>query len=199
MHKQGFLDALRSKLSGLPSEDIEERITFYSEIIDDRIEDGASEDEAISDIGSVDEIVAQIVTETPLIKIVKKKMTPKRRIRAWEIVLLVLGSPIWLSLLIAAFAVMISMYAVLWSVIVSLWSVFASFIGCSLGGIIAGIGFALYTNTLSGFALIGAAIFCAGCAIFSFYGCKAATKGMARLTKKIAFGIKNCLIKKEEA
>ncbi len=43
MNKQAFLTQLRKGLSGLPQEDIEERLAFYSEMIDDRIEEGLSE------------------------------------------------------------------------------------------------------------------------------------------------------------
>ena len=38
-----FLDELRKGLSGLPEEDIQERLSFYSEMIDDGMEEGLSE------------------------------------------------------------------------------------------------------------------------------------------------------------
>ena len=43
MNKQDFLAQLRKELSGWPKEDAEERLTFYSEMLDDRIEEGLSE------------------------------------------------------------------------------------------------------------------------------------------------------------
>ncbi len=199
MNKQEFLAQLRKGLSGLPQDDIEERLTFYSEMIDDRMEEGLSEEEAVSGIGSVDTIISQSIADTPLAKLVKERIKPKKRLGTWEIALLVLGSPLWLSLLIAAFAVILSLYISLWSVIISLWAVFGSFIGCALGGIGAGIGFAIGDNSLTGVALIGAGIVCAGLSIFLFYGCKAATKGAVLLTKKIALDIKNGFAKKEGA
>ncbi len=198
MNKQEFLAQLRKGLSGLPQDDIEERLTFYSEMIDDRMEEGLSEEEAVSGIGPVDTIISQSIADTPLAKLVKEKIKPKKSPGAWEIVLLVLGSPVWLSLLIAAFAVILSLYISLWSVIISLWAVFGSVIGCALGGIAAGIGFAVGGNSLTGVALIGAGIVCAGVSIFLFYGCKAATKGTILLTKTIVLGIKNGFIRKEE-
>ena len=73
MNKQEFLTRLRKGLSGLPQEDIEERLTFYSEMIDDRIEEGLSEEEAVAAIGSPDEIAEQIIGEIPIKKIVKEK------------------------------------------------------------------------------------------------------------------------------
>ena len=48
MNKQEFLDELRKGLCGLPSEDIEERINFYSEMIDDRMEEGLTEEESVA-------------------------------------------------------------------------------------------------------------------------------------------------------
>ena len=46
MSKQEFLEQLRRGRSGLPREDIEERLTFYSEMLEDRMEEGLSEEEA---------------------------------------------------------------------------------------------------------------------------------------------------------
>jgi len=197
--KLEFILALNERLSGMPKSELTERLEFYSEMIDDRIEEGLSEAEAVADIGSVEDISAQIVAETPLIKIAKEKLKPKRRFKTWETVLLALGSPVWLSLLVAAFAVMLSLYAAVWAIIISLWSVFAAFLGCAVGGIVGGICIAIFENPQTGIALIGAALVCVGLSIFSFFGCKAATKGILLLTKKTALGIKGLFLKKEKA
>jgi len=197
MSKQEFLAQLRKGLDGLPQDDIEERLLFYSEMIDDQMEEGLPEEEAVSAIGAVDEIVAQVVAETPLVKIAKERIRSKRRLRVGEIVLLALGSPIWLSLGIAAFAVILSLYISLWAVIISLWAVFASFAACSIGGVLACVVFTVGGNGASGLAMLAAGIVCAGLAIFMFYGCKAVTDGTLILTKKMAIWIKNCFIRKE--
>ena len=198
MSKQEFLFLLRKGLSGLPQDEIEERLSFYSEMIDDQMEEGLSEAEAVLEVGSVDEIVTQVIAEIPLTKIAKERLKSKRRLRVWEIILLVLGSPIWLSLGIAAFAVILAIYVSLWAVIISLWAAFISVIGLALGEIISGIAIACNGNALSGIAMLGTGIVCAGISIFSFYACKVATKGILLLTKKIVVWIKNCFIKKEE-
>ncbi len=199
MTKQDFLASLGKGLSGLPKDDIEERLSFYGEMIDDRIEEGLTEEEAVFAVGSTQDIVAQVVADTPLAKIAKEKLKPKRRLKAWEIVLLVLGSPIWLSLGISVIAVIFSLYVVLWSVIVSLWAVFASFVGCSIGGTLACVILTVGGNGASGIAMLAAGFVCAGFAIFMFYGCQAVTKGTLLLTKKIAIWTKNCFKGKEEA
>ena len=94
MNKIQFLMVLQDRLCGLPQEDIEERLNFYGEMIDDRVEEGLSEEEAVADVGDVDQIVDQILQEVLLIKIVKEKITPKRKLKVLEIILLSLGSPI---------------------------------------------------------------------------------------------------------
>ena len=108
-----------------------------------------------------------------------------RKLPTWEIVLLVLGSPIWLSLLIAAIAVVLSVYISLWSIIISLWAVFGSIVACAFAGILCGIVFAMVGYGITGVAMIAAGLILAGLSIFLFYGCKLVTTGTVLLTKKI--------------
>ena len=202
MNKSEFLAELRSRLVGLPQNEIEERISFYSEMIDDRVEEGATEEDAVAGIGSIDEIVAQILEDVPLWNIVKEKIKKKnkkkrRKLKAWEIVLIVLGFPVWLPLLIAAFAVILSLYLTLWALVISLWAVFVSLAACGLAGIVAGVGYAILVKPIDGILLVAAGLVCSGLAIFAFIGCKAATKGTARLTKKMIFGIKHLFVGKD--
>lgn len=197
MNKQAFLAALQAKLSGLPAQDVQDRLSFYAEMIDDRMEDGVSEEEAVAEIGSVDAIAADILSKIPLTRIIKEKSRPKRRLEAWEIVLLILGAPIWLSLLIALFAVVISLYAAAWSVIVSIWAVFGSLAASGVGCFLAGIGFVIGGHALSGVAMLGAGLLLAGLSVFAFFGCQAATGGILWLTKRAILGLKRCFIRKE--
>jgi len=199
MTKTEFLSELRKKLSGLPEADINRSLDYYAEMIDDCVEDGLEEAAAVESLGSIDGIADQILKDIPLPKLVKEKIKPKRTLRAWEIVLIVLGSPVWLPLLIAAVAVVLSLYAVLWSLIISVWAVFGTTVGVSVGGIFSGAAFAFTGNALAGIALIGATLVCAGLSVFIYFGCMSATKGTLILTKKIALGIKKCFVKKEGA
>lgn len=199
MNKQEFLRALRKKLSGVPKKDMEESLAFYGEMIDDGIEEGLLEEEAVSKIGSVEEIAAQIISEIPLTSIAKQKFKPKRRLKAWEVVLLTLGSPIWLSLLIAALAVVFALYVVVWSAAIALWAVLVAFIACGGGGAICGVFFLFSKNALAGLASISAALILAGSAIFLFYGCKIASKAAFALPKNVASAIKKRSVQKEES
>lgn len=198
MNKAEFIAKLRAKLSRLPAPELDERIAFYSEMIDDRIEEGLSEKEAVAAIGTVDEVYSQIITDTPLITLAKEKLLPKRKLRPWEIILLTLGAPLWIILALAAIVIGVSIYAVIWSISISLWAVELTFIVCSVGSIIVSITLLVAGNTLSSIAVIGAGIALAGLSVFMFYGCKLATIGTIKLTKKIPLLIKKCFVGKEE-
>lgn len=195
MDKQQFFAALRERLAGLPEEDIASSLEYYGEMIDDRLEDGVPETVAVAALGPVDEIAEQILLDTPMPKLVKARMKPRRTLKAWEIVLIVLGSPVWLPLLIALAAVVLSVYITLWAIIVSLFavvlSVAVSSIACLVGG------FLLQPLSLPGVLLgLGAALVCAGLAIFLFFGCRALAKGIVKLCKLLWQAIKGCFIGK---
>lgn len=190
MNKQEFLSRLREGLSGLPQEDVAERLQFYGEMIDDKTEEGLSEDEAVAQIGPVEQIVSQSIEDPEPVKPAQAQPLSRRRLRAWEIVLLVLGSPLWLSLLVAVFAVVLSFGIAVWAVVLSLWAAALSLAVCAVCGAAAGILLLLRGDGLRGTALLGAGMVLAGFSVFLFFGCRTATKGAAFLTKKTAFGIK---------
>ena len=175
MTKIGFLMALRDRLAGLPQAELEERLGFYSEMIEDRMEEGLSEEEAVAAVGSVDEIAAAVTAEMPLIKRAAEKIKPKRALRRWELVLLILGSPVWFSLLVAAFAVAISLYASLWAVLISLWAGFVALAVCAPAGVAVGVMLLCFGRIGAGIALLGGActaaalsvLFCGGCLVLT--------------------------------
>ena len=195
MTKKEFLKELESKLQGLPQNDLEERLEFYSEMIDDRVEEGKSEFEAVREIGDVDDVVSQIASETPLLKLVKEKAKPKRELKAWEIVLIVIGFPIWLPLLIVALALALVAYILIWILVIVTYAV-------ELSLIVGGLGCIIYYFA-SGFnlAFLAIGILGLGAAVFWFFVCIGATKVTLKLSKKIGLGIKRMFIsggKKDE-
>ena len=196
MTKIEFLLDLYRHLDGLPEQEVTDQINYYGEMIDDRMEEGLTEEMAVAQIGSAEEIATQILSETPITKLIKARK--KRRLTGTEITLLILGFPLWLPLLVAAFAVVFSLWISLWAVVISLWSVPVSLAACGIGGIIGGIILAVTSKALNGIALIGTALVCIGLSVFAFYGCKAATKGSAALTKRLWLWIKKCIMHKEK-
>lgn len=198
MNEEQFLDELRRKLSGLPQEDIEERIAFYEEMIADRMDEGMSEKEAVSGIGSIEEITRQIMSEIPLTKLVKEKVRPKRSLKAWEIVLLVLGSPVWIPLAIAAVAVLLSVYAVLWAVVICVYAVDFSFAAGTLAGVVGVFAYLKAGNPVGALFSLGTGIVCAGLAILMFFVSVWITKAVIKLGGRILLGIKISFVGRED-
>ena len=170
MNKKAFLKQLSRRFRSLPRQERDDRLRFYGEMIDDRMEEGLTEEEAVAAIGTVEELTAEL----PCPK--------KRQWRVWEIVLLILGAPLWISLLAAVFAVVLALFVSLLAVVVCLWAAFAAVVVCVLGGLIAAF-VLLFSNPYTGWATLGAVMVCAGLSIFLLLGCKAVTKGFLWLTK----------------
>lgn len=197
MNKMAFLSALRDRLSGLPEEDIGQSIDYYSEIVDDRIEEGLSEEEAVGALGPVEEIVSQILSETSLPKLVKAKVKPRRTLKTWEIVLLIAGSPVWAPLLLAAAVILLAVYIVLWAVILVLYSIVLSFAAGAVAGILGFFASMPSGGFVQGFAFLGTGLFCAGITILLLLGFNQITRNILHLSKKALLNIKTRFIKKE--
>jgi len=197
MKKYEFLAELQRRLDGLSADDLKASLDYYAELIDDRIDDGMTEDEAVASVGTPADAAAQILEEMPISKLVRARAKPKKQLGALAITLIILGSPIWLSLAIAAFAVAIAVAAVVFSVWVSLWSVFAALAGSAVGCII-GCPFVIINNGVGlGLLAVGAGLFAGGLAILAFHGCLGITKLLTLGIKKLFLRIKRGFIRKE--
>ncbi|HEY8445085.1 MAG TPA: DUF1700 domain-containing protein [Bacilli bacterium] len=62
MNKVKFLNEIKVNLKDFKKEEIDRIIEYYEEMIDDKIEMGLSEEEAISSLGDVNEITTEIKT-----------------------------------------------------------------------------------------------------------------------------------------
>ena len=175
MTKKEFLDALSRGLSGLPRREREERVNFYREMIDDRIEEGMPEPDAVASVGTVEGTVSQILAERPAVV----SETPKKSGggRVWVIVLLVLGFPVWFPLLLSGF---VTVASVVFSLFVALWAADVSFAAGAVGGV-GSFFVLLFTGQFaSAFFALGAGLISGGLAILLFFGAVAATKGLWR-------------------
>lgn len=194
MDKYHFLLVLSEKLKTLPEHDRQRSVDYYAEMIADRMEEGLSEEEAVAAIGSVDDIAKNILAEAPVSPLPAKQ---HRSLRWWEITLLILGSPVWVSLLIAAAAVVFAIWISLWSVVISLYATAialgAAALGCILGSffmIASGIGEVLIAW--------GAAFVCAGLAILMFMLGNLTVTGVIALSKLTWNGIRRSFRRKEQ-
>ena len=198
MNKMEFLSRMEAALAGLPREDVEERLIFYAEMIDDRVEDGLPEEEAVAQIGPVEDLAAQIAAEIPLSRLVKERVRSRGKRSAGEVALLVLGSPLWIPLLVAAFAVLLSVYIVIWAVIVSLWAAVLSIALCAPVAVGLGGWLLLRGDAQAGLVLISVGMVLAGLSIYLFFVCRAVTKGAIIATGRIARGIRALFLRKEK-
>lgn len=181
MDKYEFLTELCARLWALPQEDAKRSVDYYGEMIDDRMEDGLSEAEAVAAIGDPDEIARTILASTTFPQPAAPEQNAGKRLRWWEILLLVLGSPVWLSLIIAVAAVIFSVWISLWSVVISLYATAVALGASAIGCLLA----VFFTFDVPGSAAValGAALICAGLTILIFMLSNLAAKAMVQLTK----------------
>lgn len=66
MTREQFLKQLRSALSGMKAEELEGVISYYDEMLDDRMEAGMSEEAAVSAMEPVQVIAARVLSEADL-------------------------------------------------------------------------------------------------------------------------------------
>ena len=197
MSKSEFIEQLRSALNGLSEEDLKKSVDYYEEMIDDRIEDGIPEEDAVAGIGSVESVKEQIMADIPLAKLVVEKVRPKRSLKAWEIVLLVLGAPVWIPLIIAAIAVVFALFVVIWAVVVSVYAVALSLAVAALGCLAGAVFYLVLGNPAGALFAFGAGTVCAGLAILLFLASVQISKAAAKLTGRMLLGIKNSFVGKE--
>lgn len=196
MTKHEFLKDLANRLSQLPGDEVDKQLAYYAELIDDMMEDGILEERAVEKLGDVASIAQTVLQETPLPVLMKSRMKAGGGWTALRIALLVLGSPVWLPILLALIAVLLAVYLVIWSVIVVL---FAAVLSIALAGLALIVGAFLNIGGLlpGDLLLFGAGLALAGISILAFFGALAAAKGLVKLTALIARSIKSLFIRKE--
>jgi uncharacterized membrane protein len=197
MKKNEFLQELGIEILGLPQEDTEHWLEYYTEMLEDRIEEGMSEQEATAALGDPKAIARQILAQTPFTKLIKNKIAPKRKLQVWEIVLVVLGSPIWLAIAVSLAAAFFAIFASLWAGIVSVWAAELSVAVCGLAGVLFSFFLVGTGTTYQGLLLLGGGLFCAGLAYFGFFACKCLTVLLCKLCKLFVLFVKSLFVEKE--
>lgn len=162
MNKQEYIEALRAELSGMNKSEVSKTIEFYSELIDDALEDGVSEEEAVAGLEQPETVAARMRRE-------ETADTKKRGHTVLFVIAIVLASPIWLPIAVSVIAVLFSVYISLWAVVISLM---VSAAGSGVGAI-AGTAAAVMMFNSRGIAdslfILGSALVIAGAAILLMY------------------------------
>ena len=194
MNKSEFLRILRSRLDLLPPEERERNIGYYEELFSDMLEEGMSEEEVSAHLGDPEQIAREILAEQPLPKLVKSRVRPSGGWTALSITLIVLGSPVWLPLLIALAAVLLSVFVVIWALILSVLAA-ALAIGVSAVALVLAAIFGYLK--ISGFLLTGLALICVGLCLLTGLLAAALCRAAVRCGKWLWRQIKKLLVKKE--
>lgn len=158
MNKSEFLKKLKSSLTRMTKEERERTLSYYSELIDDRIDSGATEEEAVGALGNIDEITAQILRDA------EEQGTLKPERKPVNTTLLIVGSPLWVPLLIAALSVIFSLYVTVWAVLFSFWASVFAFAVSALGGVVGGSVYLVF-NLPVALTLLGSGLVLAGLAL----------------------------------
>lgn len=190
MNKADFLSELKARLSGLAEADIASSLDYYGEMIDERIEDGLSEGEAVAAIGSVEQAAEQILSEIPLPRIIKSNVKQRGKLRPWEIVLLIVGSPLWISILAAVFAVLLSVFAALLAVLISVFAIGAALAVSAFGIAVGGIVLIFAKGFVPALMFIGAALMAAGLALLFWPLFKLMCRGFVWICRKFVLWLK---------
>ena len=90
----------------------------------------------IAGLEDADTIAGRITDETSIRKLVAREVKGKR-FSVPAIILIIVGSPIWLSILIAVAASLLALYVSVWSVVVSLFAADVAFAASAVLAVIA--------------------------------------------------------------
>jgi len=176
MNKAQFLGEVRRRLRHLSKEDIKPSLDYYEEMIDDYIENGMSPEEAVAEMGTVDEAVAHILSE-----ISGEELKDRRPLRAKEIVLLAFASPFILVFASVALSLIISV----WAVIVSLYAADLSFAVTAVAVVGFGVASVIAGKILEAVASFGVALVFLGLTILLLLALNKLTVLFAKFNKFI--------------
>ena len=197
MTKADFLQLLERALAQLPEEERQANLEYYSELLDDMIEEGMTEEEATAKLGSPAQIAENILQEMPLGKLVSTRMKPKKGWTPLAIVLVVVGSPIWGPLLLAAAVVVLALFASIWALGVAVVAVVVGLAVAVVAAPIIAIRAAVLTMP-AGLVLLGGGLVLLGLCVLGGLMAVELCKLLWQLTVWLVHKIKGLFIRKEE-
>lgn len=170
MNKDEFLIQLTQKLSNIPPSEIIKIIDYYRETIEDKIEDGMSEELAIKSLGTFEEIIQNIEDELNLSIIVKEKVKNKMSDNSKQknlliIIAIIVTLPLWGAIAIAGIICILALYFAIWSIFISGVVAYFCTILTSFSAFYLGIIKLFQLQTLNGVCYIGIGLFIVGIVI----------------------------------
>ena len=197
MSKEDFTFYLRKRLVLLPQEDIEDRIAFYTEMIDHRMGNGMSEEEAVASLGPIEDIAEHIMSEIPLSTLVMRQVKPERSAKGWQIALIILGFPLWFPLIITAVILVVTFYMTVWIIQAAFYVVDLAIAIVAIATIPLAIYLFIHANIPGGLFAIGAGFIIFGVVLIIFALCNGITRLLIKLTGRLLYHIKSLFVGKE--
>lgn len=197
MSKADFLRLLERALAQLSEEERQKNLEYYSELLDDMMEEGMTEAEATAKLGSPSQIAQSILQEVPLGKLVSTRMKPKSGWTPLAIVLAVVGSPVWVPLLLAGVAVVLALFVSIWALGFAAIAVVIALAVAVVAAPIIAIRAAMLTLPV-GLMLLGAGLVLLGLCVLGGLMAVELCKLLWQLTVWLAHKIKGLFIRKEE-
>lgn len=197
MTKADFLRLLERALMQLSEEERQKNLEYYSELLDDMMEEGMTEAEATAKLGSPNQIAQSILQEMPLGKLVSTRMKPKSGWTPLAIVLAVVGSPVWVPLLLATVAIVLAVFVSIWALGFAAVAVVIALAVAVVAAPIFAVRAAVMTLPL-GLMLLGAGLVLLGLCVLGGLMAVELCKLLWQLTVWLAHKIKGLFIRKEE-
>ena len=130
MTRDEFLGRLGELLACLPADQVRETQEFYAEAIADRMEDGMGEEEAVAAMGAPGEVAEAVLDDLPAVPRAIARTRRRSTTLLW--VLTIVGSPVWVPLLLAFAAVAVAVYVCIWILALCVWIVAAALGGAGM-------------------------------------------------------------------
>ena len=196
MNKKEFIALLREKLEGLPVSEVKKSIDYFSEMIDDRLEEGMSEEEAVAEMEDIDEIVRKVTYDVPLPVLMKEKLKTKSSPSLLTIILLIVGFPVWGPLLFVGLVIVASFFVV---ILALLFAIVVTIIALIIGGIISIIfsPFRIMFGIANALANFGIGAIVVGLGILLINPLKEVAKSLIEVAKWGVVKIKSLFISKK--
>ncbi len=177
MTKAVFLRDLESQLKSLNNMERKKFISYYEEIIEDYIENGSTEETAVERVGYPESIAEDILKQESGTD--KKASTTTKGLIGF---LMVLGFPLWGSLLLAGILMVLSVYIVIWCLPVVVGSVAIATFSIAIVSVCGGF-FLLIVNPALAIVQFGLGVVCVGIAILTTFATIYLSKKLIEVTK----------------
>ena len=119
----------------MPASEVADALEYYAEAIDDRVEQGLSEQQALEEIGGPAQACDAVAETVPVAKRAVAAATATRERKALIGVLLLVSAVFWVPLAFGLLGPAAGVYATIWAAVLVVWTGIGSLLACGLGAV----------------------------------------------------------------